>query len=55
MLLPALGGRDPMACSPRRIVPDMLLVTALEVSNPIGLFISVETNDFAGQLLELLL
>src|SRR6516164_2859598 len=47
MCFPALGGRDPMSFSPRRIMADMLLMPALQLSNPIRLLISVETSDFA--------
>jgi hypothetical protein len=36
-----------MAFSPWRIMPDMLLVTALKFSNPIRSFIYVKTNDLS--------
>jgi hypothetical protein len=36
-----------MSFSPRRIMADVLLMPALQLSNPIRLLISVETSDFA--------
>jgi hypothetical protein len=36
-----------MPISPRRIVPDMLLMPTLKVSNPIEAFIQMIIHDFA--------
>ena len=44
--LPTLNCRDPMAVGPRRIMPDVLLVTALQISNPIQFFIQMKPNYF---------
>src|SRR6516164_5515458 len=55
MCFPALGGRDPMSFSPRRIMADVLLMPTLQLSNPIRLLISVETSDFAGLTLRWLM
>ena len=44
--LPTLNCRDPMAVGPRRIMPDVLLVTALQISNPIQFFIQMKPNNF---------
>jgi hypothetical protein len=47
MGLSPYGGRDPVVLSPRRIMPDVLLMPTLKVGDPIGLFIQVETNNFS--------
>jgi hypothetical protein len=44
--LPTLNCRDPMAVGPRWIMPDVLLVTALQISNPIQVFIQMKPNNF---------
>jgi hypothetical protein len=44
--LPTLNCRDPMAVGPRWIVPDVLLVAALQISNPIQFFIQMKPNNF---------
>jgi hypothetical protein len=36
-----------MPISPRRIVPDVLLMTALKIGNPVEAFIQVIIHDFA--------
>jgi len=35
-----------MAVSPRRIMSDMLLMYALELSNPVQIFIQMKANNF---------
>jgi hypothetical protein len=35
-----------MAVSPRRIVSDMLLMSALELSDPVQIFIQMKANNF---------
>ena len=45
----ALGRRDPHADLPRRIVPDMLRVPALELGHPVALLVLVVTDDRATQ------
>jgi hypothetical protein len=45
--LAAFGGTDPVAFRPRRVVADVLLVAAFEVGYPVGLWISVEADNFA--------
>jgi hypothetical protein len=42
-----------MAMRPRRIVPDVLLMSAGEISNPIALLIQMVVNDLAGSALRL--
>jgi hypothetical protein len=42
-----------MATGPRRIVPDMLLMSASQISNPIALLIQMVVNDLAGSALRL--
>jgi hypothetical protein len=37
---------DPMAVSPRRIMSDVLLMSALKLSNPIQILIQMKTNNF---------
>ena len=44
--LPTLNCRDPMAVGPRWIMPDVLLVTALQISNPIQFFIQMKPDNF---------
>ena len=46
MCLSTFSGRDPMAVSPRRIMSDMLLMYALELSNPVQIFIQMKANNF---------
>jgi hypothetical protein len=36
-----------MAVGPGRIMPDVLLVSALQFRNPIQIFIQMKVNDFA--------
>ena len=45
--LAAFGGTNPVTFRPRRVVADVLLVTAFEVGDPVGLWISVEADNFA--------
>lgn len=45
----ALGRRDPHADLPRRIVPDMLRVPALELGHPVAFFVLMVTDDRATQ------
>jgi hypothetical protein len=45
--LAAFGGTDPVAFRPRRIVADVLLVATFEFGDPVGLWISVEADNFA--------
>ena len=47
MFLAAFSGRDPMNHCPRRIMTNMLLVTAFELSYPIRVFVGMKSNDFA--------
>lgn len=35
VLLSPFGGRDPVSNRPRRIVPDVLLMPTLKLSNPV--------------------
>jgi hypothetical protein len=37
-----------MALSPWRIVPDVLLVAALEVSDPVEIRVTMKTDDLTG-------
>src|SRR5580658_2186138 len=53
MLISALGGCDPMPVRPRRIVPDMLLMPALQISNPVKALIQMVINDSARSALRL--
>jgi hypothetical protein len=53
MSLPTFGGRDPMAVSPGRIMPNVLLVSTLQVSDPIQILIQVKADDFPGLTLAL--
>lgn len=47
MLLPTFGGRNPMSDGPRRIVPDVLLMSALKLSNPVQVIILVEADNLS--------
>jgi len=42
-----------MAVSPRRIMSDVLLMSALKLSNPIQIFIQMKTNNFPQLTLRL--
>jgi hypothetical protein len=53
MCLSTFSGRDPMAVSPRRIVSDVLLMSALKLSNPVQIFIQMKTNNFPQLTLKL--
>jgi hypothetical protein len=44
-LAAAFGADDPGTIGPRRVVPNVLVVPALELSNPMLLVILVEAND----------
>ena len=44
---PAFRRRHPMANGPGRIMPDMLRVSAFEVSDPVQFFVLVEADDLA--------
>jgi hypothetical protein len=48
VIKPPLGRCHPMPMSPRRIVPDMLLMPALQLGNPIAAFIQMVINDLSG-------
>src|SRR5215470_5059229 len=43
--LASLRCRDPRTCHPRRIVPHMLAVPAIEVSHPMTFLILMEADD----------
>jgi hypothetical protein len=43
----AFGGEDPGAEGPGWVVADVLGVAALEVGDPVGVFVLVEGDDFA--------
>jgi hypothetical protein len=45
---PSLRRGYPMPISPRRIMPDMLLMPALKISNPIEAFVQMIIHNFAG-------
>ncbi len=40
------GGEDPGAEGPGRVVADVLGVAALQVGDPVGLLVLVESDDF---------
>ncbi|HEY3457231.1 MAG TPA: hypothetical protein VGK64_21815 [Bryobacteraceae bacterium] len=44
---PAFFGQHPWPERPRRIVPDMTAVSALQVGHPIAVFILMKTDDDA--------
>ena len=43
----SLGSYHPGAIDPRRIVPNVLVVTALELGNPVPVFVSVKSRDLS--------
>ena len=43
--LPTFGSRDPRAIGPRRVVPDVLVVAAFELGNPVILFTLMKADD----------
>lgn len=43
----AFGGDDPRAVHPRRVVANVLIVAALESSDPVVLLVLVKRNDLA--------
>lgn len=45
VVVPAFRSCNPMALSPWRIVPDVLLVAALEISNPVEILVTMKTDD----------
>jgi hypothetical protein len=45
MCLPAFFRSDPMVSNPRRIMPNVLLMAALKVSDPVQLFVLMEPDD----------
>jgi hypothetical protein len=47
VIKPSLGRCHLMPMSPRRIVPDMLLMPALQLANPIAAFIQTVINDLS--------
>lgn len=47
---PAFFGQHPWPERPRRIVPDMTAVSALQVGHPIAVFILMKTDDDAFHL-----
>ena len=47
MFTAAFGGGDPCAIGPRRVVANVLLVTAFEFGDPVVVLILVEADDFA--------
>ena len=47
MIKPSLGCCYPMPMSPRWIVPNMLLMPALQLGNPIAAFIQKVINDLS--------
>jgi hypothetical protein len=47
VLIPSLRCRNPVAISPRRIVTDMLLMSALQIRNPIEAFIQMKIYNLA--------
>ncbi len=49
----ALGGCDPMPIRPGRIVPDVLLMPALQIGNPVEALIQMVINDPARSALRL--
>ena len=43
---PPLFGQDPWPEGPGRIVPDMTAMTAIEIGDPISVFVLVEADNF---------
>jgi hypothetical protein len=43
----SLLGRNPFSHLPRRVVPDVLGVTAIEISDPVVLVVLMKANDFS--------
>jgi hypothetical protein len=44
--LPALRGRHPRTLLPRRLMADVLRVSALKLGHPVGVLILMEADDF---------
>lgn len=46
-LAPAFFGQHPWSERPRRIVPDMTAVSAVQLGHPIAVFVLMKTDDDA--------
>jgi hypothetical protein len=45
MVLPRRFGQDPGPQLPRRVMPDMLGMAAIEISNPVSFVVLMETDN----------
>ena len=54
-MLSALQSRNPMPECPRRIVPNVLAVSAFQFCDPLQIFVQMKSDDLPGLPLVLLL